>query len=331
MARFCSKHTKRGTSHCFPDVRYHFIPFNNELSERGESKWRTSRLHTNFPVSWVNFSVLHLARVCFCWCVKQDIAQSSPTDVTMTVTIPPHTGLILFVAVILVAATLLMSRSTQKLQPIFPRLLQFVTNLFVPLHFIGSRAANYHYSLTGRAFFNTTVDTRSVKRLAPCKCRIQTAWHGVRFWSLSRTLWIECARSLQLPTSLFVCSRACPPIPALVHSHHSQYHLSSACFFFFFLTCQQGLLSVCKLVIWNSVPPSFIMWNNVPPSFVGLHWFSGRVFHLLPPVLVCSFVSKRCLCLLGEEFKKKDVASKPFLCTAVFQLLKEVWFFILHK
>lgn len=176
-----------------------------------------------------------------------------------------------------------MSRSTQKLPPIFPRLSSAICNQpFVPLHFSGSRAANYHYSRV-RAFFNTAADARFVKRPAPCRCRIQTAWHGVCFWSFPRTLWIECAFLAAFDKSLFVSSCACPPIPALVHLHHSLYCLSLACSFFNLST--QPSLFLCKLVIWNSAPLSFAMWNSVPLSFVG-PLLTGTVFHLVSCVLV---------------------------------------------
>lgn len=147
-----------------------------------------------------------------------------------------------------------MSRSTQKLPPIFLCLSSAICNQpFIPLHFTGSRAANYHYSLTCARFL--------ILRSTPGS---QRDWHlvGVAFKPLgtefvsrlfSRTLWIECARSLQLSDkSLFVSGCACPPIPALVHLHHSLYCLSLACFFFyplntaFSLSLQIGYMEQCS-------------------------------------------------------------------------------------
>lgn len=148
-----------------------------------------------------------------------------------------------------------MSRSTQKLQPTF--------RVFLP-QFIANRS--FPSTLPVAEQLTTTTITarflilRSTPGLQRRGCRIETTWHGVRFWSLSRTLWIECARSLQLP------ARVCSSVAVHVHLSQRLYICTAACtacrqhaFFFFFLpfkaAFRRSLNCVpCGLIIWNSVP-----------------------------------------------------------------------------
>lgn len=135
----------------------------------------------------------------------------------------------------LIAETPQCLAAPKKLPPIFPCCLSstICNRPLVPFYFIGSRAANYHYSLALRAFFNIAIDARPAERWVPQWCQTQAAWHGVRFWSFSRTLWIGCARPLQLLTGVCL-SIASLVKPQRLYICTAAYTVCCWCAFFFF-------------------------------------------------------------------------------------------------
>lgn len=159
----------------------------------------------------------------------------------------------------LIAETPQCLAAPKKLPPIFPCCLYstICNRPLVPFYFIGSRAANYHYSLALRAFFNIAIDARPAERWVPQWCQTQAAWHGVRFWSFSRTLWIGCARPLQLLTGVCL-SIASLVKPQRLYICTAAYTVRCWCAFFFFLNLStQSSLYLCKLLIWNNVALGF--------------------------------------------------------------------------
>lgn len=138
VAGLCSKHFSLSS---------HLPAFEDELSACGEKQGPyKGTLWSNVPVSRVDFSVPHVARVRFCGCVKRDIAQSSSAEVTVTVTPPHQVDSLARWQKYVGSWNSPVSSSTQKLPPIFPCCLSstICNRPFVPFYFIGSRAANYH-------------------------------------------------------------------------------------------------------------------------------------------------------------------------------------------